>query len=165
VKSGGHAVAVHVRTAARRQIRARICRMKMQSSAERHLAHPRRAQPVGRLRARSLGSRACCITRRFVPSAVLRSSADAVGNYLQTLGTIYAVLLGVRRLHGHGNSSTTRARTSLREAHELLDLTRTVRGLPGRARAALPGRREQLRGRWCWSKSGRSWVAWQSASL
>src|SRR5207244_2747840 len=33
------------------------------------------------------------LMRRFVPVAVLRESNDAVGNYLQTIGTIYAVLL------------------------------------------------------------------------
>src|SRR5262245_45238456 len=33
------------------------------------------------------------LVRRLVPAALLRESNDVVGNYLQTLGTVYAVLL------------------------------------------------------------------------
>jgi len=69
------------------------------------------------------------LTRRFVPSAVLRSSADAVGNYLQTLGTIYAVLLAFVVFMVWQQFNDARSHVA-REAHELLDLTRTVRGLP-----------------------------------
>ena len=69
------------------------------------------------------------LTRRLVPSAVLRGSADAVGNYLQTLGTIYAVLLAFVVFMVWQQFNDARSHVE-REAHELLDLTRTVRGLP-----------------------------------
>ena len=34
-----------------------------------------------------------CLVRRYASPEVLAASNDVVGNYLQTLGTIYAVLL------------------------------------------------------------------------
>jgi len=67
--------------------------------------------------------------RRCVPVGALRSSSDAVGNYLQTLGSIYAVLLAfvVFVVWQQFND----ARTNIdREANELFDLARTVNGLP-----------------------------------
>lgn len=69
------------------------------------------------------------LTRRLVPISVLRSSADALGNYLQTLGTIYAVLLAFVVFVVWQQFNDARSQVE-REAHELLDLVRTVRGLP-----------------------------------
>lgn len=69
------------------------------------------------------------LTWRFAPSDVLRGCADAVGNYLQTLGTIYAVLLAFVVFMVWQQFNDARSHVE-REAHELLDLTRTLRGLP-----------------------------------
>jgi hypothetical protein len=69
------------------------------------------------------------LVRRLVSVNFLRGSADAVGNYLQTLGTIYAVLLAFVVFVVWQQFNEARAHVES-EAHELLDLVRTVKGLP-----------------------------------
>lgn len=69
------------------------------------------------------------LVRRLVPHQVLRDSSEAVGNYLQTLGTIYAVLLAFVVFVVWQQFNDARAHIE-GEANELLDLARTVRGLP-----------------------------------
>jgi hypothetical protein len=76
------------------------------------------------------------IVRRYVPMAVLHGSADAAGNYLQTLGTIYAVLLAFVVFVVWQQFNDARAHVES-EANELMDLVRTVKGLPPEVRAPL----------------------------
>jgi hypothetical protein len=70
------------------------------------------------------------LVRRCVPAAALAASADAAGNYLQTLGTIYAVLLAFVVFVVWQQFNDARASVE-REANELVDLARTAKGLPG----------------------------------
>ncbi|HET9929331.1 MAG TPA: hypothetical protein VFQ35_01530 [Polyangiaceae bacterium] len=70
-----------------------------------------------------------CLVRANVPNELLKSSSDAVGNYLQTLGTIYAVLLAFVVFVVWQQFNDARAHIE-GEANELLDLARTVHGLP-----------------------------------
>ena len=67
--------------------------------------------------------------RSVAPFEVLRESNDVVGNYLQTLGSIYAVLLAFVMFVVWTQFNDARANVE-REANELLDLSRTARGLP-----------------------------------
>jgi hypothetical protein len=76
------------------------------------------------------------IVRRCVPAEVLRGSADAVGTYLQTLGTIYAVLLAFVVFVVWQQFNDARAHVES-EANELMDLVRTVKGLPSEVRTPL----------------------------
>ncbi len=69
------------------------------------------------------------VSRRLLPAEWLRESNDAVGNYLQTLGTIYAVLLAFVVYVVWQQFNDTRGHVES-EANELLDLARTVHGLP-----------------------------------
>jgi hypothetical protein len=69
------------------------------------------------------------LVRRCVPVEILQSSSDAVGNYLQTLGTIYAVLLAFVVYVVWQQFNDARAHVE-QEANDLLDLIRTVKGLP-----------------------------------
>jgi hypothetical protein len=69
------------------------------------------------------------VVRALVPASALRESSDAVGNYLQTLGTIYAVLLAFVVFVVWQQFNDTRGHVEA-EANELLDLVRTARGLP-----------------------------------
>jgi hypothetical protein len=68
------------------------------------------------------------LVRAIVPPEVLASSNDVVGNYLQTVGGIYAVLLAfvVFVVWTQFNESRTYVE---REANELADLWRTLVGL------------------------------------
>jgi len=66
--------------------------------------------------------------RGVAPFEVLRKSNDVVGNYLQTLGSIYAVLLAFVMFVVWTQFNDARANVD-REANELLDLFRTSRGL------------------------------------
>jgi hypothetical protein len=71
--------------------------------------------------------------RELVPAESLRGSSDEVGNYLQTVGGIYAVLLAfvVFVVWGQFNE----ARTFVdREATALVDLHRIASGLPAATR-------------------------------
>jgi hypothetical protein len=69
------------------------------------------------------------LVRRLVSAAVLRAANDVTGNYLQTLGTIYAVLLAFVVFVVWQQFNDTRGHVE-REANELLDLVRVARGLP-----------------------------------
>ncbi|MEO6777104.1 MAG: DUF4239 domain-containing protein [Kofleriaceae bacterium] len=76
-----------------------------------------------------LGVIGLCGFRAAVPNESLRGASDAVGNYLQTVGSIYAVLLAfiVYVVWGQFNDSRTYVE---REATALVDLHRTASGLP-----------------------------------
>jgi hypothetical protein len=69
------------------------------------------------------------VTRAAVSPQELAGSSDAVGNYLQTVGGIYAVLLAfiVYVVWGQFNDARTCVE---REATALVDLHRTASGLP-----------------------------------
>ncbi|MDB4932961.1 MAG: hypothetical protein JWM10_5445 [Myxococcaceae bacterium] len=74
--------------------------------------------------------------RHSISQAALRESNDVVGNYLQTLGSIYAVLLAfvVYVVWSQFNEARTLVD---REANEVLDLYRTVEALHGTERCAV----------------------------
>ena len=74
--------------------------------------------------------------RRFVPLDELRASSDAVGNYLQTVGGIYAVLLAFVVYVVWGQFNEARMYVD-REAAALVDLHRTASGLPTASRDAI----------------------------
>jgi hypothetical protein len=76
------------------------------------------------------------VFRAFAPLDILHQASNELGNYLQTVGGIYAVLLAfvVYVVWGQFNE----ARNYLdREATALVDLHRTSSGLPPRSRAAI----------------------------
>jgi hypothetical protein len=74
--------------------------------------------------------------RAVAPTETLRESSGDVGNYLQTLGGIYAVLLAFVTVVVWGQFND--ARTFIeREASALVDLHRTASGLPNDARTAI----------------------------
>jgi hypothetical protein len=79
--------------------------------------------------------------RRLVPIETLRESNGVVGDYLQTVGTIYAVLLAfvVYVVWQQFNSIQTYVE---QEANETQDLFRTAKGFPEPARTEL---RRQLK--------------------
>ena len=70
------------------------------------------------------------VVRDLVSQDFLRKSGDVVGNYLQTLGTIYAVLLAFVVFVVWSQFNDARQRVEA-EANELLDLARTARGFAG----------------------------------
>ena len=74
--------------------------------------------------------------RHVVAQAWLKETNDVVGNYLQTLGTIYAVLLAFVVYVVWGQFNEARALVD-REANEVLDLYRTVEALHGPERCAV----------------------------
>ena len=76
------------------------------------------------------------IVRTYVSPNALRDTNDVVGNYLQTLGTIYAVLLAFVVFVVWSQFNDARNYVE-REANELLDLFRTSRGLPAPNRSAI----------------------------
>jgi hypothetical protein len=76
------------------------------------------------------------VVRVFVPPATLQPSNDAVGNYLQTLGGIYAVLLAFVVFVVWQQFNDARASVE-REANEVIDLFRTVQGLPDAIRSGV----------------------------
>jgi hypothetical protein len=67
--------------------------------------------------------------RKLLPVEVLVATNDLVGNYLQTLGSIYAVLLAFVVFVVWSQYNDARSRVEV-EANELVDLYRTARGLP-----------------------------------
>lgn len=69
------------------------------------------------------------LVRATVPADLLRPSSDVAGNYLQTVGTIYAVLLAfvVFVVWTQHNEARTLVE---REANEMQDLHRIMRSLP-----------------------------------
>ena len=73
---------------------------------------------------------ACLVPARLlIPFEVLVESRDAVGNYLQTIGTIYAVLLAFVVFVVWQQFNDARGNVE-REANEILDVMRIVKGLP-----------------------------------
>jgi hypothetical protein len=77
------------------------------------------------------------VTRRCVDLGSEKDN-DFIGNYLQTVGTIYAVLLAfvVQSVWSQFNEARVLVE---REANEVADLHRLTDGLPEEARAALQG--------------------------
>jgi hypothetical protein len=76
------------------------------------------------------------LVRRYASPAVLAASNDVVGNYLQTLGTIYAVLLAFVVYVVWGEFNEARLQVE-REASALIDIYRTAKGFPDVARLHL----------------------------
>ncbi len=76
------------------------------------------------------------LVRRYASMEVLRASNDVVGNYLQTLGTVYAVLLAFVVYVVWTQFNDARAQVE-REANEIVDLYRTAKGFPEPARRHL----------------------------
>jgi hypothetical protein len=74
------------------------------------------------------------VARQVIPFQVLQESNDVLGNYLQTLGSIYAVLLAFVVFVVWTQFNEARAHVE-RESNELLDLYRAARGLPEPARS------------------------------
>src|SRR5262245_7161235 len=76
------------------------------------------------------------IVRGFAPANVLEASNDVVGNYLQTVGSIYAVLLAFVVFVVWTQFNDARGHVD-RESNQLLDLYRAARGLPEPTRALM----------------------------
>jgi hypothetical protein len=74
--------------------------------------------------------------RAVAPLEVLKASNNEVGNYLQTVGSIYAVLLAFVVYVVWGQYNDARLYVE-REATALVDLHRTASGLPRATRAAI----------------------------
>jgi hypothetical protein len=74
--------------------------------------------------------------RAFAPLPVLHAASNELGNYLQTVGGIYAVLLAFVVYVVWGQFNEARGYLD-REATALVDLHRTSSGLPPRSRAAI----------------------------
>jgi hypothetical protein len=74
--------------------------------------------------------------RAVAPLATLRSQSNELGNYLQTVGGIYAVLLAFVVYVVWGQFNEARGYLD-REATALVDLHRTSSGLPSRSRALI----------------------------
>lgn len=74
--------------------------------------------------------------RAVAPMADLHAAASELGNYLQTVGGIYAVLLAFVVYVVWGQFNEARGYLD-REATALVDLHRTASGLPSRSRAAI----------------------------
>lgn len=76
------------------------------------------------------------LTRGLLPVETLRKSNNEVGNYVQAVGTIYAVLLAfvVYAVWGQFNDARTQVD---REANEVVDLYRTADGFPEPQRAEI----------------------------
>jgi hypothetical protein len=74
--------------------------------------------------------------RAVIPLSVLKPAGDAVGNYLQTVGGIYAVLLAFIVFVVWGQFNDSRGYVE-REATAIVDLHRTASGLPVHTRDAI----------------------------
>lgn len=74
--------------------------------------------------------------RAIAPTDVLRAANAEVGNYLQTVGAIYSVLLAFIVYVVWGQYNEVRVYVE-REATALVDLHRTASGLPDEARIAI----------------------------
>ena len=70
------------------------------------------------------------IVRAVAPAAWLHANNEVAGNYLQTVGTIYAVLLAFVVFVVWQQHNETRCAVE-KEANELADLHRTIQELPG----------------------------------
>ena len=73
------------------------------------------------------------LARALVPPGTLRASSDEVGNYLQTLGSVYAVLLAFVVFVVWNQYNQTRELIE-REANQVLDLFRTAKGFSDEVR-------------------------------
>jgi hypothetical protein len=73
------------------------------------------------------------VVRWLVPATWLHANNEVAGNYLQTIGTIYAVLLAFVIFVVWQQHNDTRCAVE-NEANELSDLYRIVRALPGTQR-------------------------------
>jgi hypothetical protein len=76
--------------------------------------------------------------RQIVPLPALHAAANEIGNYLQTVGGIYAVLLAFVVYVVWGQFNEARGYLD-REATALVDLHRTASALPSRSRADIQG--------------------------
>jgi hypothetical protein len=74
--------------------------------------------------------------RQLVPLAALHEASNEIGNYLQTIGGIYAVLLAFVVYVVWGQFNDARGYLD-REATALVDLHRTATGLPSRSRTLI----------------------------
>jgi hypothetical protein len=74
--------------------------------------------------------------RAVAPMATLHAASNELGNYLQTVGGIYAVLLAFVVYVVWGQFNEARGYLD-REATALVDLHRTSSGLPSRSRTAI----------------------------
>jgi len=72
----------------------------------------------------------------FLPPGALEKASNEIGNYLQTVGGIYAVLLAFVVYVVWGQFNEARGYLD-REATALVDLHRTASGLPSRSRTAI----------------------------
>jgi hypothetical protein len=77
---------------------------------------------------------ALALVRPALPTATLRASNPEVGNDLQAVGTIYAVLLAFVVYVVWGQFDAARKQVD-HEANEVIDLFRTADGFPAAARA------------------------------
>lgn len=103
------------------------------------MASPRLSRTLALLLPPVLGTMALAeaglvAARRTAPLRVLERSNDVVGNYLQTVGTIYAVLLAFVVYVVWTQFNEVRTLVD-REANEVRDLHRTVGALPDPTRA------------------------------
>jgi hypothetical protein len=73
------------------------------------------------------------VVRQWIPADDLRASSDSVGNYLQTVGGIYAVLLAFVVFVVWGQFNDSRSYVE-REATACVDLHRNASGLPSETR-------------------------------
>jgi len=78
------------------------------------------------------------VFRKLAPLEDLHAAANELGNYLQTVGGIYAVLLAFVVYVVWGQFNEARGFLD-REATALVDLHRTSSGLPSRSRIAIQG--------------------------
>src|SRR3954464_4650726 len=76
------------------------------------------------------------VFRKLAPLEDLHAAANELGNYLQTVGGIYAVLLAFVVYVVWGQFNEARGYLD-REATALVDLHRTSSGLPSRSRALI----------------------------
>jgi hypothetical protein len=70
------------------------------------------------------------LVRCLAPASWLHANNEVAGNYLQTVGTIYAVLLAFVVFVVWQQHNDTRSAVEI-EANELSDFYRTIRALPG----------------------------------
>ncbi|HKE16383.1 MAG TPA: DUF4239 domain-containing protein [Kofleriaceae bacterium] len=78
-------------------------------------------------------------TRELLPPGVLDQSSGPVGDYLQTLGTVYAVLLAFVVFVVWSQFNDARGYVE-REANDLVDLYRSARSLPAGSRGRVQQR-------------------------
>lgn len=110
------------------------------------------APPV--LGAMALSVLGLLVVRRLAPSEVLRQTNDVVGNYLQTVGGVYAVLLAFVVFVVWTQFNEARSQLAS-EANEVVDLCRIAKGFPEPIGSAL---RDRLR-RYAEAVLGREWDA------